>query len=90
MTSTSIIPDVSLNLSGTRCPHTLLATIKALAKMENGNLLQITVTDLNAPSNLTAWCQQSGHEMHELYEENGKLVLVIRCMNQHSTEGDKK
>ncbi len=89
MTLTSIIPDVSINLSDTRCPHTLLATIKALADMGNGNLLQITATDLNAPSNLTAWCRQSGHEMHEMYEENGKFVMFIRCMNQHNPEGDK-
>jgi TusA-related sulfurtransferase len=67
----------------------LLATIKALASMQDGNCLQITATDLNAPSNLAAWCRQSGHEMHDMYEENGKFVIFIRCTNQHNPEGDK-
>ena len=89
MTLTTIQPDVTLNLSGTRCPHTLLATIKALASMENGRFLQIIATDLNAPSNLTTWCRQSDHEMHEMYEENGKFVMFIRCTNQYNPEGDK-
>ncbi len=72
------VPNKIIDLSGLRCPNTVIGTIKALKEMEAGQILQITATDLNAPSNMTAWCRQSCHKLLELYEENGYFIFLIQ------------
>jgi Fe-S-cluster-containing dehydrogenase component len=49
-----------------------------LAGMGNGRVLQIIATDLNAPSNITAWSRQSNHQLVDMYEENGKFIFYLR------------
>jgi tRNA 2-thiouridine synthesizing protein A len=79
MAVTTIIPDKSLDLSGVRCPHNLFAVIKAINSLEHGRFLRIITTDPNAPANLEAWCQQSGHQWHSLQAQNDAYVITIRC-----------
>ena len=69
--------DLAINLSGLRCPNLVIATIKALATLKNGHILKIIATDLNAPSNMTLWCRQSGHILRDMYEENGQFIFFI-------------
>lgn len=78
MTLQTAVPNKIIDLSGLRCPNTVIGTIKALKEMEEGQILQITATDLNAPSNMTAWCRQSCHELIDLYEENGYFLFLIQ------------
>ena len=72
------VSDKIIDLSGQRCPNLVLGIIKALADMENGRILQIIATDLNAPSNVAAWSRQSEHQLIDMYEENGKFVFYLR------------
>lgn len=77
MSLQTAVSDLAINLSGLRCPNLVIATIKALAALENGQILKIIATDLNAPSNMTLWCRQSGHILHDMYEENGHFIFFI-------------
>jgi tRNA 2-thiouridine synthesizing protein A len=72
------VSDKTIDLSGQRCPNLVIGIIKALAEMENGRVLQIIATDLSAPSNVAAWSRQSGHQLIDMYEENGKFVFYLR------------
>jgi tRNA 2-thiouridine synthesizing protein A len=72
------VPHKSIDLSGLRCPNTLIATINALKTINPTEILQIIATDLNAPSNITAWCGQSGNDLIDLYEENGRFIFYIK------------
>lgn len=78
MTLQTAVSDKTIDLSGQRCPNLVLGIIRALAGMENGRILQIIATDLNAPSNIAAWSRQSGHQLIDIYEENGKFVFYLR------------
>ncbi len=77
MSLQTAVSDLTIDLSGLRCPNLVIATIKALAALESGRLLKIIATDLNAPSNLALWCRQSGHTLRDIYEENGKFIFFI-------------
>ena len=74
------IPSVthSSDFSGLRCPHLLLAVIKQVRQLAIGDILQITATDLNAPSSITAWAGQCGHEIVDQYEENGSFIFYMQ------------
>jgi TusA-related sulfurtransferase len=71
-------PDKVVDFGGLRCPHLVIATIKALAAMEAGQILQISASDLHAPSNVVSWCRQSGHQLIDMYEENGRFVFFVQ------------
>lgn len=68
----------SSDFSGLRCPHLLLAVIKQVRQLSVGDILQITATDLNAPSSITAWAGQCGHEIVDQYEENGSFIFFMK------------
>ena len=77
MTSQTAVSDLTIDLSGLRCPNLLVTTIRALATLKNGRILKIIATDLNAPSNLSLWCRQSEHTLQDMYEENGNFIFLI-------------
>ncbi len=52
--------------------------MKALRSLEEGQILQVITTDLNSPSNMTAWSRQSGHELLELYDEDGRFHFFFK------------
>ncbi len=72
------VSDKVIDLSGQRCPNLVIGIIKALTDMENGRVLQVIATDLNAPSNIAAWSRQTEHQLIEMYEENGKFIFYLR------------
>ena len=71
----------SSDFTGLRCPHLLLAIIKQVRQLSVGDILQIIATDLNAPSSITAWAGQCGHEILDQYEENGSFVFYLQVAN---------
>ena len=78
MPTSTITCHQSIDLSGLRCPKMVIATIHALAQLKTGQILQVIATDLSAPSNMAAWCRQSGNALVEMYEENGRFVFYIK------------
>jgi len=72
------VPDKIINLAGLRCPHTVIATIHALKTLSTGQIVQVTASDLNAPSNIAAWCHQSGHTLLDMYSEKEAFVFYIQ------------
>ena len=78
MSSQAAVSDHTIDLSGLRCPNLVIATIKALSALENGRILKVIATDLNAPSNIAIWCRQSGHTLTDIYEENGRFIFFIQ------------
>ena len=71
-------PHKTIDLSGLRCPHLVVATMKALRSLECDQILQVIATDLNSPSNMAAWSRQSGHELLELYDEDGRFCFFFK------------
>lgn len=78
MLTSQIIPHKTIDLSSLRCPHLLITTIYALRTLEPGQTLKVLATDLNAPSSLGAWSRQSGHELVEMYDDDGTFVFFLR------------
>lgn len=52
--------------------------MKALRSLEDEQILQVIATDLNSPSNMTAWSRQSGHQLLELYDDDGRFYFFFK------------
>lgn len=70
--------DMVLDCTGLLCPVPVVKTSKAIKQIEVGQILQMIATDPGAPPDMQAWTRQTGHEMVESHEEDGKFVFYFR------------
>lgn len=78
LTTQDIAEYETVELSDLNCPHLLIAVIQAITNLEPGQVIQVTATDLNAPSSISSWARQSGNLLLEMYEENGCFVFYLQ------------
>lgn len=76
--------DRTIDLSGARCPHLVIAIITALQTMTPGQILQVIATDANAPSSISAWARQSGHTLHDMYQETDHFVFFLERAERYA------
>ena len=77
MTSDANQPDITLDFRSLRCPNLLIAVINQIENARPGQVLQVTASDLNAPSSITSWTRQSEHELLDMYEEGGDFIFLL-------------
>lgn len=53
----------TLDVMGLRCPLPILRTKKMLATLNSGDQLKILATDDDAPNDIAAFCEQTGHTL---------------------------
>ena len=70
--------DQVLDASGLNCPLPLLRAKKTLAGMNSGESVKILATDPGAVRDFEAFAKQTGNELLESGEEDGKFRFVIR------------
>ncbi|WP_141761482.1 sulfurtransferase TusA family protein, partial [Neisseria sp. HMSC064D07] len=51
---------------------------KALAQMQEGEVLTVLATDGGAPGDFEAFCRQTGHVLLESSEADGVFKLVLK------------
>lgn len=75
---TDITANMVLDCSGMLCPIPVVKTAKAIKQIEVGQVLQMIATDPGAPPDMDAWVKQTGHEMVDSTEQDGKFVFYFR------------
>lgn len=70
--------DKTYDLTGLRCPHLLISVIKAMRELASNDVLEITADDLNAPSSITAWSQQSGCDLLDMYDDGHQFTFILK------------
>ena len=68
----------ALDLRDQRCPHVLIAVVRAMETLASGEVVRVEATDLTAPSNLIAWSRQSGNRVVDAYDEDGVFVIFLQ------------
>ena len=74
----SLTADKVLDSSGMLCPLPIVKTSLAIKEIGVGQVLQVIATDPGAPSDMEAWSRQTGHDLHESSEKDGKFIFYIR------------
>ncbi|MFQ5923897.1 MAG: sulfurtransferase TusA family protein [Anaerolineales bacterium] len=67
-----------LDCTGMMCPLPVIKTSKAIKEVEVGQVLKMIATDPGAVSDMEAWSRQTGNEMLEEYEEDGKFIFFFK------------
>ncbi len=70
--------DKVLDCSGMLCPIPVVKTAKAIKQIEVGQILQMVATDPGAPPDMEAWSRQTGHDLLESTEKDGKYVFYFQ------------
>jgi len=70
--------DQELDASGLNCPLPILRAKKTLNGMESGQVLRIIATDPGSVKDFEAFAKQTGNELLESAEEEGKYLFLIK------------
>ncbi|EIC23361.1 sulfurtransferase TusA family protein [Thiorhodovibrio frisius] len=70
--------DQELDASGLNCPLPILRAKKTLSSMESGQVLHIIATDPGSVKDFDAFAKQTGNELMESREEDGKFLFLIK------------
>ena len=77
---TTLQEDKTLDCSGMLCPLPVIKTSKAIKEMKIGQVLKMIATDPGAPADMEAWSRQTGNELLDSHQEDGKFVFYLKRM----------
>ncbi len=75
---THVEPDRELICRGLNCPLPVMYTRKALAAMENGQVLRVVATDPGSLNDIVAFSRRSGAEVLSAGMVGGDCVFLLR------------
>jgi tRNA 2-thiouridine synthesizing protein A len=78
MENTVLNEDRMLDCSGMLCPMPVIKVSKEIKTMQTGQVLKMIATDKGAPADMQAWSRQTGNELLDSHQEDGKFVFFIR------------
>ena len=70
--------DNEIDTSGLNCPLPILRAKKTLAQMDEGKVLQVIATDPGAVKDFEAFSKQTGNELLESTEREGKFYFRLK------------
>ena len=70
--------DQELDATGLNCPLPILRAKKTLGTMSSGQVLRIIATDPGSVKDFEAFAKQTGNELMESGEEDGKYTFLIK------------
>ena len=70
--------DQELDASGLNCPLPILRAKKALGTLETGQVLRIVATDPGSVKDFESFAKQTGNELMESTEEDGKFCFMMK------------
>ena len=70
--------DQELDATGLNCPLPILRAKKSLSGMDSGKVLQIIATDPGSVKDFEAFSKQTGNELLDSNEDDGKFYFLIK------------
>ena len=70
--------DQELDACGLNCPLPILRAKKSLSGMESGKILHIIATDPGSVKDFEAFSKQTGNELLDSNEKEGKFYFLIK------------
>ena len=68
----------TLDATGLLCPMPILKIVQAVKEMKTGEVLEITATDPGIKADIKNWCEMMGHELIDIQEKDGKIVVHLK------------
>ncbi len=71
------MPRTVLDLKGLSCPLPVLKANKAIKELIPGDVLVILATDPAAPKDFEVFCENTGHELTSVTDDEGFFEIVL-------------
>ena len=68
----------TLDARGLNCPLPILRTKKAIAGLNDGDVLEMTSTDPGSIKDIESFCTQTGNELLSSSQADGDFIFQIR------------
>lgn len=72
-----------LDVTGHKCPVPVLRLRRQLERMAPQTILRLEASDPMTQIDVPYFCQQNGHSLMEMSEENGSIIFLIRAKYRH-------
>ena len=69
---------ITIDACGLNCPGPILKVFENIKKMNDGEVLEVTATDLGFTRDIKAWADKTGNEILYLESENGVIKAQIK------------
>ena len=66
------------------CPMPVIRTQDAIAKLSNGDILEVVCTDPGAINDVPAWCRINGHKVISINEIDDEITIKIEVCGLES------
>ena len=66
------------------CPMPVIRTQDAIAKLNNGDVLEVVCTDPGALNDVPAWCRINGHKVISTNEKDDEITIKIEVCGLES------
>jgi len=70
-----IVAKEILDCTGLQCPGPIMRVFQTIKEMNDGEILQVSATDMGFARDIEAWCRRTGNTMLKA-EKSGKEVIV--------------
>ena len=68
---------LKINACGLQCPGPIMQVKKAMDTLAPGERVEIVATDAGFARDASAWCDTTGNQLIDIYEEKGRHTVVI-------------
>lgn len=82
--------DIQLDAKGLACPMPIVRTKKAMADVQEGQVLEVQATDKGSVADLAAWCKTVGHQYIGHQEQDGVFFHYLRKCNPETSDQAEK
>ena len=69
--------DLRIDARGSFCPGPLMELVKAVKKLETGQIVELLSEDEGSKKDVPAWVEKAGHKLVEVKEYEGYRGFVI-------------
>jgi tRNA 2-thiouridine synthesizing protein A len=70
--------DRLLDASGLSCPMPVVKAAREMQKLAAGQVLKIVATDHGSLTDVPAWAEDTGNELLETHNDQGRYVFFVR------------
>ena len=66
------------------CPMPVIRAQDAIAKLSNGDIIEVVCTDPGALNDVPAWCRINGHKVIDTEEKDDEITIKIEVCSLES------
>lgn len=78
-----IIAKIKVDCNGLQCPGPIMRVFKTMEEINNGDIIEVTATDMGFVRDIDAWCRRTGNTLLKTEKRNKEnIVFIQKGINQ--------